>query len=77
MDLLLARDLLAPDELPRVREACAAIFGSRGKRSWPPILYVYPGCLGPRVHLRNRFGGVIHILREQERLTTSRRLAPS
>lgn len=41
MDLLLARDLLAPKDLRRVREACAAIFDSRQKQTWPPQLTVY------------------------------------
>lgn len=42
MDLLLARDLLAPEDLPRVREACIAIFDNRQKQTWPPQLTVYP-----------------------------------
>jgi hypothetical protein len=32
MDLLLARDLLAPKDLRRVREACAAIFETARSR---------------------------------------------
>jgi hypothetical protein len=43
MDLLLARDLLEPDDLARVKEACVAIFASRGKQPWPPELVVYQG----------------------------------
>jgi hypothetical protein len=42
MDLLLARDLLAPKDLSRVREACTAIFDNRQKQTWPPQLIVYP-----------------------------------
>lgn len=42
MDLLLARDLLAPKDLRRVREACVAIFDNRQKQTWPPQLTVYP-----------------------------------
>lgn len=42
MDLLLARDMLEPDRLGRVREACIAIFESRAKQPWPPELAVYP-----------------------------------
>lgn len=42
MDLLLARDLLAPGDLRRVREACVAIFDNRGKQPWPPTVVVYP-----------------------------------
>lgn len=42
MDLLLARDLLEPADLARVREACEAIFATRAKQSWPPELIVYP-----------------------------------
>jgi hypothetical protein len=41
MDLLLARDLLAPEDLRRVREACTAIFDNRQKQAWPPQLTVY------------------------------------
>lgn len=41
MDLLLARDLLAPKDLRRVREACAAIFDNRQKQTWPPQLTLY------------------------------------
>ena len=41
MDLLLARDLLAPEDLCRVREACTAIFDNRQKQTWPPQLTVY------------------------------------
>lgn len=41
-DLLLARDLLTPARLRRVREACTAIFKSREKQAWPPELTVYP-----------------------------------
>jgi hypothetical protein len=41
MDLLLARDLLAPEDLRRVREACTAIFDHRQKQVWPPQLTVY------------------------------------
>lgn len=43
MDLLLARDLLEPASLRRVREACEAIFANRAKQPWPPELIVYPG----------------------------------
>ncbi|HEU4905293.1 MAG TPA: nucleotidyl transferase AbiEii/AbiGii toxin family protein [Solirubrobacterales bacterium] len=43
MDLLLARDLLEPASLGRVREACEAIFANRAKQPWPPELIVYPG----------------------------------
>jgi hypothetical protein len=43
MDLLLARDLLEPTSLGRVREACEAIFANREKHLWPPKLVVYPG----------------------------------
>ncbi len=43
MDLLLARDLLEPASLSRVREACEAIFANRAKHPWPPKLIVYPG----------------------------------
>jgi hypothetical protein len=39
---LLARDLLASEELERTREACLAIFDNREKQPWPPILTVYP-----------------------------------
>jgi hypothetical protein len=42
MDLLLARDLLEPASLGRVREACEAIFSNRAKQPWPPELIVYP-----------------------------------
>lgn len=42
MDLLLARELLAPEDLQRVREACVAIFENRNKQAWPPELTVYP-----------------------------------
>lgn len=42
MDLLLARDLLEPASLGRVREACEAIFANRAKQRWPPELIVYP-----------------------------------
>lgn len=42
MDLLLARDLLGPEGLGRTGEACVAIFGNRGKQSWPPAVAVYP-----------------------------------
>lgn len=42
MDLLLARELLAPGDLRRVREACVAIFENRKKQAWPPELTVYP-----------------------------------
>lgn len=41
MDLLLARDLLAPEDLRRVREACTAIFDNRQNQTWPPQLTVY------------------------------------
>lgn len=41
MDLLLARDLLASEDLRRVREACVAIFDNRNKQTWPPQLTVY------------------------------------
>lgn len=41
MDLLLARDLLAPEDLRRVREACTAIFDNRQKQTWPPQLTIY------------------------------------
>lgn len=41
MDLLLARGLLAPEDLRRVREACTAIFDNRQKQAWPPQLTVY------------------------------------
>lgn len=41
MDLLLARDLLAPGDLRRVREACTAIFDNRQQQTWPPQLTVY------------------------------------
>lgn len=41
MDLLLAQDLLAPEDLCRVREACIAIFDNRQKQAWPPQLTVY------------------------------------
>lgn len=41
-DLLLARDLLAPGSLVRVREACIAIFTGRRTHDWPPELVVYP-----------------------------------
>jgi hypothetical protein len=42
MDLLLARDLLAPPDLRRVREACTAIFEERRSQAWPPRVTVYP-----------------------------------
>lgn len=42
MDLLLARDLLEPGDLGRVREACVAIFDNRRKQPWPPTVTVYP-----------------------------------
>jgi hypothetical protein len=42
MDLLLARDLLEPKDLRRVREACIAIFTHRGKQPWAPKLIVFP-----------------------------------
>lgn len=42
MDLLLARHLLEPDDLRRVREACVAIFGNREKQPWPPTVTVHP-----------------------------------
>ena len=41
MDLLLARDLLGGDDLPRVREACVTIFEIRATHDWPPELVVY------------------------------------
>jgi hypothetical protein len=41
MDLLLARGLLAPEDLRRVREACTAIFDNRQKQAWPPQLTIY------------------------------------
>jgi hypothetical protein len=41
MDLLLARNLLAPGDLRRVREACVAIFDNRKKQTWSPQLTVY------------------------------------
>jgi Nucleotidyl transferase AbiEii toxin, Type IV TA system len=41
MELLLARDLLAPEDLRRAREACTAIFDNRQKQAWPPQLTVY------------------------------------
>jgi hypothetical protein len=41
MDLLLARDLLAPEDLRRVRVACRAIFDNREKQAWPPQPIVY------------------------------------
>jgi Nucleotidyl transferase AbiEii toxin, Type IV TA system len=34
-------DLLAPEDLRRVREACTAIFDNRQKQAWPPQLTVY------------------------------------
>jgi hypothetical protein len=40
LHLLLARDLLAPEDLQRVREACTAIFDNRQKQTWPPQLTV-------------------------------------
>lgn len=42
MDLLLARDLLGPADLPRVREASLTIFETRATHDWPPELIVYP-----------------------------------
>lgn len=42
MDLLLARELLAPNDLRRVREACVAIFANRNQQAWPPELTLYP-----------------------------------
>lgn len=42
MDLLLAKDLLEPGDLRRVREACVAIFDNREKQLWPPKVTVYP-----------------------------------
>lgn len=42
MDLLLAKDLLEPDDLRRVREACVAIFDNREKQPWPPTVTAYP-----------------------------------
>ena len=42
MDLLLARDLLEPGDLRRVREACLAIFDNREKQPWPPTVTVHP-----------------------------------
>jgi hypothetical protein len=42
VDLLLARDLLDPENLERVHEACQAIFAGRETHSWPPALVVYP-----------------------------------
>lgn len=42
MDLLLARDLLEPGDLRRVREACLAIFDNREKQAWPPTVTIYP-----------------------------------
>lgn len=42
MDLLLARDLLEPEDLIRSREACSAIFQNRRKQAWPPTVVVYP-----------------------------------
>ncbi|HEX4114945.1 MAG TPA: nucleotidyl transferase AbiEii/AbiGii toxin family protein [Solirubrobacteraceae bacterium] len=41
MDLLLLRDLLGRDDLPRVREACVRIFEARDKQPWPPMVTVY------------------------------------
>lgn len=41
IDLLLAQDSLSPKDLPRVREACVAIFDNRKKQAWPPQLIVY------------------------------------
>lgn len=38
IDLQLARQLLRGDDLPRVRDACIAIFDSRGTHPWPPTL---------------------------------------
>lgn len=38
IDVLLLRELLAPDELPQVRAACVEIFVLRDKHSWPPML---------------------------------------
>ena len=38
VDLQLARQLLRDDDLPRVREACVAIFDARGTHPWPPDL---------------------------------------
>lgn len=42
IDLLLARDLLEPGDLRRVRQACVAIFDNRGKQPWPPTLTEHP-----------------------------------
>lgn len=38
VDLLLARELLDDQDLPRVREACVAIFEGRDTHTWPPAL---------------------------------------
>lgn len=38
IDVLLLRELLAPDDLPRVRAACVEVFALRDKHAWPPPL---------------------------------------
>jgi hypothetical protein len=38
IDLQLVRRLLRDDDLPRVRDACVAIFETRGTHQWPPDL---------------------------------------
>lgn len=38
IDLLLLRELLTTDDLPRVRAACVEIFALRDKHAWPPTL---------------------------------------
>ncbi len=43
VDLLLVRELLDASDLPRVREACVAIFDGRDTHTWPPALSAPPG----------------------------------
>jgi hypothetical protein len=42
IDILLVHRLLADDELPDVRRACAEIFRLRDKHPWPPSVTVLP-----------------------------------
>lgn len=42
IDLQLLGELLSPNDLPSVKEACVAVFERRGQQTWPPEIVVYP-----------------------------------
>jgi hypothetical protein len=47
VDLLLLEELVAADDVPRLRFACEEVFALRDRTPWPPVVTVYAGWYEP------------------------------